>query len=74
MPAAQVRLERAQLDRERATITAPFDGVVDRVDVAAGSRVSAGQDVATVVDMTHLRVEAQVLEHDLPLVRSAARR
>lgn len=69
VPGAEVRLERARLDRERATITAPFDGIVDRLEVAAGSRVSAGQDLATVVDMTHLRVEAQVLEHDLPYVR-----
>lgn len=69
VPGAQVRLERAQLDQERATITAPFDGIVDRIDVAAGSRVNSGQDVATVVDMTHLRIEAQVLEHDLPFVR-----
>ncbi len=69
VPAAQVRLERAQLDRERTAITAPFDGVVDRVDVAEGSRVAPGQAVATVVDVSHLRVEAQVLEHDLPFVR-----
>ncbi len=68
VPGAEVRLERARLDRERATITAPFDGVVDRLEVAAGSRVAAGQDLATVVDMTHLRLEAQVLEHDLPFV------
>lgn len=69
VPGAQVKLERAKLDRERATITAPFDGVVDRVGISAGERLSAGQDVATVVDVTHLRVEAQVLEHDLPYVR-----
>ena len=69
VPGAEVRLERARLDRERAVITAPFDGVVDRVEVAEGSRVSPGQDIATVVDVTHLRVEAQVLEHDLPYVR-----
>jgi len=69
VPAAQVRLEKAQLDRERATITAPFDGVIDRVNIAAGERLSPGQDVATVVDAAHLRVEAQVLEHDLPYIR-----
>jgi len=69
VPAAQVRLEKAKLDRERATITAPFDGIVDRVAIAAGERLSPGQDVATVVDVTHLRVEAQVLEHDLPYVK-----
>lgn len=69
VPAAQVRLERAELDRERAVIVAPFDGVVERVDVAAGSRLSAGESIATIVDVTNLRVEAQVLEHDLPYVR-----
>ena len=42
IPAAQVRLERAQLDRERTAITAPFDGVVDRVDDAASQKVRRG--------------------------------
>jgi len=69
VPAAEVRLERAQLERERAVIEAPFDGVVERVDVAAGSRVSSGSALATVVDVSNLRIEAQVLEHDLPYVR-----
>jgi HlyD family secretion protein len=69
VPAAEVRLEKAKLDQERATITAPFSGIVDRVGVTAGERVSPGQDVATVVDMMHLRVEAQVLEHDLPYIK-----
>jgi len=67
--AAKVALDRAKLDRERAIIAAPFDGVVDRVNVAAGERLSAGQDVTSVVDIEHLRIEAAVLEHDLPLIR-----
>jgi RND family efflux transporter MFP subunit len=67
--AARVRLERAKYERERGDITAPFDGIVDRVDVVAGERISAGQDVATIVDMGNLRIEASVLEHDLPLIR-----
>ena len=66
---AEVRLQRAKLDRERSVITAPFAGTVDRVQVAAGERVRAGQDAATVVDLSRLVVEAQVLEHDLPLVK-----
>ena len=69
LSAARVRLERAKYERERGDISAPFAGVVDRVDVAAGERISAGQDVATVVDMGNLRIEAAVLEHDLPLIR-----
>lgn len=67
--AAEVRLERAKLERERAVIEAPFNGIVDRVEVAPGERVSAGESVATVVDVSDLRVEASVLEHDLPLLR-----
>lgn len=67
--ANRARLDKAKLDRERAVIVAPFDGIVDKVNVAGGERLTSGGDVATVVDMDRLRVEAAVLEHDLPLVR-----
>jgi HlyD family secretion protein len=69
LAAARVRLERARDERKRAVISAPFTGVVDRVEVAVGERVAPGQDIATVVDVTNLRIEAAVLEHDLPLIR-----
>ena len=67
--ANQVRLDQAKLDRERAVTVAPFDGVIDRVSVAAGERVSGGGDLAVVVDLSRLRIEAAVLEHDLPLLK-----
>jgi RND family efflux transporter MFP subunit len=66
---ARVRLEKAKLDQERATIEAPFDGIIDEVQVAAGERVGGGDDIVSVVDVGNLRIEAQVLEHDLPLIR-----
>ena len=66
---ARVRLDRARYDRERATFSAPFSGVVDRVSVAAGERLTSGSEVATIVDVGDLRIEAAVLEHDLPLIR-----
>jgi membrane fusion protein, multidrug efflux system len=66
---AKLNLEQAKLDRERATIVAPFDGVVDRVEVAEGERVGAGQATVTVVDIQHLRIEAAVLEHDIPVIK-----
>ncbi len=69
LAAARVRLERAKLDRDRATITAPFGGVVDRVLVVPGDRIAAGQELTTIVDLTNLRIEAAVLEHDLPLIK-----
>ena len=66
---ARLRLERAQFEQLRATITSPVNGMVDAVDIAPGERVSGGQQLLTVVDTRNLRIEAQVLEHDLPLVR-----
>ena len=69
LAAARVRLERAKFDRERATILAPFDGTVDRVNVVAGDRIASGTEITTIVDLRNLRIEAAVLEHDLPLIK-----
>jgi RND family efflux transporter MFP subunit len=69
VPTAQVALERAKLEREKATVVSPFDGLVDQVPVAAGMRVGAGELLTRVVNLNALRIDAQVLEHDLPLIR-----
>ncbi|HZI26549.1 MAG TPA: efflux RND transporter periplasmic adaptor subunit [Gemmatimonadaceae bacterium] len=69
VPTAQVALERAKLDREKATVVSPFDGLVDQVPVAAGMRVGAGELLTRVVNLGALRIDAQVLEHDMPLIR-----
>ncbi len=66
---ARLKLERAKYEQSRAIITSPVDGMVDGIDVAAGERVSGGQQLLTAVDTRNLRIEAQVLEHDLPLIR-----
>ncbi|HET9065570.1 MAG TPA: efflux RND transporter periplasmic adaptor subunit [Gemmatimonadales bacterium] len=65
---AEVDLREAHLNLERAEIKAPFDGVIERVAIAVGERISSGADVAMVVDITHLRVDARVMEHDIPLL------
>lgn len=69
LAAARVRLDKAKFDRERTTIVAPFDGTIDRMNVVLGDRVSAGQDLTSIVDLRNLRIEAAVLEHDLPLIK-----
>lgn len=69
VPGAQVALDRAKLEREKATVISPFNGLVDQVMVAAGMRVGAGELLTRVVNLGALRVDAQVLEHDLPLIR-----
>lgn len=69
VPSAQVTLERAKLEREKATVISPFDGLVDQVLVAVGMRVSTGELLTRVVNLAALRIDAQVLEHDLALIR-----
>lgn len=66
---AQVSLEKAKYEREKAAVLSPFDGMVDQVKVAPGMRVGAGEELTRIVNMSLLRIEAQVLEHDLPLIR-----
>ena len=66
---ARVALEQRKYERERATITAPFNGVMDDIKVAVGERLANNQEIGRVVDLDHLRIEAAVLEHDLPLIR-----
>lgn len=69
LAASRVRLDRAKLARERATIVAPFAGTIDRISTVAGDRINAGQELGQIVDLQNLRIEAAVLEHDLPLIR-----
>ena len=66
---ALLKLERAKYEQSRAIITSPVDGMIDGIDVSAGERVTGGQQLLTAVDTRNLRIEAQVLEHDLPLIR-----
>ncbi len=67
--AAEVRLEKAQWERQRSVITSPVNGFVDRLDLGPGERLGAGTSFATVVDVSAVRIEARVLEDDLPLIR-----
>jgi HlyD family secretion protein len=69
VPSAQVALDRAKLEREKANVISPFDGLVDQVQVAVGMRIGAGELLTRVVNLASLRIDAQVLEHDLPLIR-----
>jgi RND family efflux transporter MFP subunit len=68
LAAAQARFDQLVLQRRQATVVAPFDGVIDRVEVSPGERVTNGEELVTLVDVTNLWVEASVLEHDLPLI------
>lgn len=57
---ARARLTAASRQLERATVRAPFAGVVSEVPVSAGDVVSPGTALVSVVDPSSLRLEASV--------------
>lgn len=62
---AEVALRQAELQLERARVTAPFGGRIANVQVVEGQHVTAGTELLTVVDLDPIKVEVQVLESEL---------
>ncbi|WP_136254621.1 efflux RND transporter periplasmic adaptor subunit [Onishia niordana] len=57
---AQAELAAANRDAERSRVTAPFDGVITRVEVAPGDRVASGADLLSVYPVAGLELRARV--------------
>ena len=57
---ARVQREMAEIELDRATVRAPYAGVVTSRRVSPGSYVKAGDPVTTLVDDRHLEIEADV--------------
>jgi len=61
----EMDLRRAELDMERASIRAPFPGLVADLVVAEGEYVTAGQPLMVLVDIHPILVEVNVLEREV---------
>lgn len=57
---ARAELAMASLDLERATITAPISGVLQRVDADLGERLAPGVSVARIVDLRRIEIPARL--------------
>jgi HlyD family secretion protein len=57
---AQAQLSVAERDAERATVVAPFDGIVNGVDVAQGDQVAANTKLLSFYPIAGLQVRATV--------------
>lgn len=57
---AQAALASAELDADRATVTAPFDGVVTGVEVASGDRVNQNATLLSIYPSDGLELRATV--------------
>lgn len=62
---ARAKLEQIQLDLEHTRVTAPFNGIVQSLDVNVGSWLSRGAKVATLVGTDSFWVEASIPEDQL---------
>jgi multidrug resistance efflux pump len=63
---AEVGVQKAQLELERALVLAPIAGPgVASVKVQAGQYVRTGDELMTIVDLSSIKVEVQVLESQI---------
>ncbi|MGD8207697.1 MAG: biotin/lipoyl-binding protein, partial [Thiohalocapsa sp.] len=60
LASAQARLDELELEFERATVVAPFDGVVAGVDVSAGDQVAANTVLLRLYPFDTLEVRARI--------------
>jgi len=67
--AARARLDAALLDLQRTEIRAPVSGVVSRLQIQVGQRLSPGQTIMTIVPIDKLYVDANFKEVQLWRVR-----
>jgi multidrug efflux system membrane fusion protein len=71
--AAEAELARARATVDKQRLTAPFDGIVDTLDVELGEWVQTGTPIATILALDPIVVMAEVSELDLASVTVGAR-
>ena len=69
LEAARARLEAVKLEIARTEVHAPFDGLVEDVEVEVGDYVEAYDQVALVFDLDPIEIVAQVTEQDADGIR-----
>jgi HlyD family secretion protein len=65
---AEARLEKAQYNLAKTEIRAPYAGRVANLTVDEGTRLSVNDSVATVVDVSSVDVDVQVLEGEIAVL------
>jgi len=62
---ADVQVKKAQMDLEKAKISAPFSGIICNIQVAPQEHVSNAQELFTLVNIDQIQVHAKVLESEV---------
>jgi multidrug efflux system membrane fusion protein len=71
--AAEAGLSQAKAAADRLSLTAPFAGSVDAVNVEIGEWVQAGTPIATLISLDPIVVKAEVSERDVANVALGAK-
>ena len=71
--AAEIDVQKAELDLRQTRVAAPFAGQVANVKVVPGQWVSTGTELATLVDLDPIKVEVQVLESEVGMLARGGR-
>jgi len=66
---AKSQLEAAQADLDRTRNIAPFNGIVDKVNVEVGSSVMQGGEIATLLSLDPVLVKGEISERDLTHIK-----
>ena len=62
------RLEELQINLQNTSVTSPVDGFVGKRSVDPGAMVNTNTAIASVVDISRLRLVVNVVEKDLRMV------
>jgi multidrug efflux system membrane fusion protein len=71
--AARAQLHRQELNLERTRITAPFDGVIENLQMNTGDYAVPGGPCATLIDLDPMLVRADVSESDVETLTTGDR-
>lgn len=72
LEAADLALQRAELELERTRVVAPIGGRVANLRAVPGEWVGPGTEMMTIVDLDPMKVEVQVLEGEVGFLRQGA--
>jgi membrane fusion protein, multidrug efflux system len=69
LTSARLDKQKAKLDLQNATVTAPFDGYIAEMDLCLYGNLSAGKKAMKIVSFNKLLVEAEILETEIPFIK-----
>lgn len=69
MKTLEAEMERRSKDVEYATVTAPFDGIISRINVDEGETVFQATTLFSILDVSRLKIHFYVTDIEIPAFR-----